>query len=75
MWWGEWSLATDVCAMWLGGWVCGYLWVQGGMPKGLRKWWLRQKAKKLEKHGSKEAFVAFLEKSVADDVAAVAVRA
>jgi membrane associated rhomboid family serine protease len=36
-------------AMWLGGWICGYLWVQGGMPKGLKKWWLRQKAKKLEK--------------------------
>ena|GEM_PF-975139 len=36
-------------AMWMGGWVCGYAMVQGGVPKGLKKWWLRQKAKKVEK--------------------------
>ena len=36
-------------AMWLGGWISGYLWVQGGMPKGLKKWLLSRKAKKLEK--------------------------
>jgi membrane associated rhomboid family serine protease len=35
-------------AMWLGGWICGYGFVNGGMPKGLKKWLLRRKAKKLE---------------------------
>lgn len=36
-------------AMWLGGWIGGYAWVQGGMPKGLKKWMLHRKAKKIEK--------------------------
>ncbi len=36
-------------AMWLGGWISGYAWVQGGMPKVVKKAWLRHKARKVEK--------------------------
>jgi len=36
-------------AMWLGGWISGYVWVQGGMPKSLKKAYLRHKAKQVEK--------------------------
>jgi len=36
-------------AMWMGGWICGYVWVQGGISKELKKWMLKRKAKKLEK--------------------------
>jgi hypothetical protein len=36
-------------AMWLGGWICGFAVVQGGMPSFLKKAWLRYKANKVEK--------------------------
>lgn len=35
-------------AMWLAGWICGYLWLKGGLVKGLQQPFLKWKHKQLQ---------------------------
>ena len=36
-------------AMWASGWVCGYLWINGGLSKGLKKFLLKWKHRRVQR--------------------------
>jgi hypothetical protein len=36
-------------AMWLSGWISGYLWIRGGIEQPLKRFWLRRKHTKIKK--------------------------
>ena len=46
-------------AMWLAGWVSGYLWLKGGVGQGLKRPFLRWKQTKIKKKKKKKKLSTF----------------